>query len=232
MSDNGLIMRELKHGLNRVGGVLPGRALTQIQAFVNYLKIGRWMRDRHFVFKGRVREKEDVWRAATSLVQDKKVLYLEFGVAKGRSISWWSQALKNPRAMLAGFDSFEGLPEDAGPWTKGQFAGDGKPPVIGDPRVHFYKGWFDQTLPTFVLPEHETLVVNMDADLYSSTIYVLRWLRPHFREGTFLYFDEMNHLDHEPRAFDEFCAESGLRFKPVCADKTLAFVLFACQGTP
>jgi hypothetical protein len=31
-------------------------------------------------------------------------------------------------------------------------------------------------------------------------------------------------LKQEPRAFGEFMAESGLKFRVVCADKTLAFV--------
>jgi hypothetical protein len=68
----------------------------------------------------------------------------------------------------------------------------------------------------------------MDADLYSSTIYVLTKLRPHIKPGTLIYFDEMNHLEHEPKAFDEFVAESGLKFRGVAADKTLAFVVLEC----
>ena len=40
----------------------------------------------------------------------------------------------------------------------------------------------------------------------------------------------MNHVEHEARAFDEFVQESGLTFRPVCADKTLAFVAFECTG--
>ncbi len=97
---------------------------------------------------------------------------------------------------------------------------------MSDSRVKFFKGWFDQVLPNYSPPEHDVLVVNLDADLYSSTIYVLRWLRPHLRGRTFIYFDEMNHVDEEPRAFDEFVAESGLRFRALAADQTLAFVAF------
>lgn len=73
-------------------------------------------------------------------------------------------------------------------------------------------------------------MINMDADLYSSTIYVLRHLRAYLKPGTFIYFDDMNHPEQEPRAFDEFVAESGLKFRVVCADKTLAFVFFECIG--
>jgi hypothetical protein len=70
----------------------------------------------------------------------------------------------------------------------------------------------------------------MDADLYSSTIYVLRFLRPHIKQGTYIYFDEMTHVEHEPRAFEEFMKESGLKFRPVSGDKGLDSVFFQCEG--
>ncbi len=72
--------------------------------------------------------------------------------------------------------------------------------------------------------------MNFDADLYSSTIYVLRRMRPHIREGTFLYFDEIHYAEHEQRAFDEFVGESNLKFRCVAADKSLAHVFFECLG--
>jgi hypothetical protein len=70
----------------------------------------------------------------------------------------------------------------------------------------------------------------MDADLYSSTSCVLRHLRPYIRPGTFIYFDEMNHPEHEPKAFAEFMKETSLNFKPVCADRTLTYAFFECVG--
>jgi len=48
-------------------------------------------------------------------VRDKKVLYMEFGVAYGASIRYWSRELKNPTSVFHGFDSFEGLPETRWP---------------------------------------------------------------------------------------------------------------------
>ena len=38
----------------------------------------------------------------------------------------------------------------------------------------------------------------MYADLYSSTSYVLNYLRPQIMPRTLIYFDEMNHVDQEP----------------------------------
>ncbi len=80
------------------------------------------------------------------------------------------------------------------PWYKGQFDASGRVPITDDPRVRFFKGWFTQVLPRYYLRAHDVLVINMDADLYSSTIYVLNYLRPHIKPGTLIYFDEMNHV--------------------------------------
>ena len=44
-------------------------------------------------------------------VQDQRVLYLEFGVFRGRTIRYWSRKLRHPETRLHGFDSFEGLPD-------------------------------------------------------------------------------------------------------------------------
>ena len=217
-----------KYWLTMVGEKLPPAGLIQIQAFVNYLKVGRWMRDRGYVFPHRVPNREAVWAAVAGTIRDRPVLYLEFGVFQGAATRFWAGALKHPDTKLHGFDSFEGLPSEGGPWSKGQFDVQGSLPVIADLRVKFFKGWFDQVLPSYVVPAHELLVINLDADLYASTIYVLRYLRPWIKPGTFIYFDEMNHLEHEPRALDEFMAESGCRFRPVCADRSLAFVFFEC----
>jgi len=226
---NGLISHA-KQALTVVGARLPQNAITQVQAAVNYLRLGRALRDHGYDFPERVPSREEVWRSILTRVRDRRILYLEFGVAYGDSMRFWASELSHPEAVLHGFDSFEGLPESGGPWKKGQFASRGVVPQVGDDRVKFYKGWFSETLPTYTVPEHEALVINMDADLYSSTIYVLRALRDHIRMGTFIYFDELNHVDHEWRAFREFCAESGLAFAPVAADRSLAFAAFECSG--
>jgi hypothetical protein len=220
----------LKHVLTVVGARLAPSTLLQLQMMVNHLRLGRWMRDHGFDFPMRTRDRHAVWDVVADCVWDQQVLYLEFGVFSGHSMRYWSRKLKNPASILHGFDSFEGLPESGGRWRKGQFDVGGQIPKIDDPRVKFFKGWFDQTLPHYTVPPHAVLVINMDADLYSSTIYVLNQLRPHIKPGTFIYFDEMNHLEHEPRAFDEFTAATGLTFQAVAADRTLAFVFLKCVG--
>jgi Macrocin-O-methyltransferase (TylF) len=219
-----------KEVLTRVGRYLPIQNLTSSNAAVNYLTHGRWMHDRGYDVTHRLQTRQQVWTSVANRLTDKRVLYMEFGVAHGGSMAFWSNALKNSQSVLHGFDSFEGLPESAGPWVKGEFSVAGQIPAIPDPRVRFFKGWFDAVLPGYTVPAHDVLVLNLDADLYSSTIYVLRYMRPHIRKGSFLYFDEIHYADHEQRAFGEFLSETGLKFRCCGADKSLAHVFFECLG--
>lgn len=229
-----MILRWFKQGLVAFGEILPDKVIHQFQMIVQYLRLGRWMKNHGYQFPKRVRSRDQVFATVASEFQEKRVLYLEFGVYRGSSMRWWSAALKNPASNLLGFDSFEGLPEDfddaGGKYAKGWFSTEGQIPKVADSRVKFIKGWFENTLPHYHLPDYDVLVINLDADLYSSTIYVLRQMRPYIREGTYLYLDDMSRPDHEPRAFDEFMKESGLKFRPLAADVTLNNTFFLCEG--
>jgi len=159
---------------------------------------------------------------------NREVLYLEFGVFQGDATRYWSKLLRNRNSKLHGFDSFEGLPERWLPHRqKGHFATGGSVPQIDDDRVEFFKGWFHETLPNYMCPPHEVLVINLDADLYSSTISVLKALHASIVPGTYIYCDEFNHRDHELRAFDEFLNETGMEFSLVGVTRTLAHVMIS-----
>jgi hypothetical protein len=105
------MLGHLKWLLTLLGARFSDHALLQLQAFINYLRIGRWMYNQGLFFPDRVSSREDVWAAMITKLRNQKVLYMEFGVAYGESISYWSRELKNPASALHGFDSFEGLPE-------------------------------------------------------------------------------------------------------------------------
>jgi hypothetical protein len=221
------VLGAAKHGLTRAGAACSRSTLLKLNSVLNYLWVGHWMKSRGFRVRRRVDAREQVFGIAAEEICDREVLYLEFGVYRGRSMRIWSSLLRNPRSSLQGFDSFEGLPES---WDlsagKGHFALDGAIPVIEDSRVSFSKGWFSETLPRFVLPPHERLVVNFDADLYSSTKTVLDFLKPYISVGTYLYFDEFQAREHESKAFDEFLSETGWTFQVVAASRGLTNVLF------
>jgi hypothetical protein len=227
------LLRLFKRCLTALGAALPDKALHGLSMILNYMRLGRWTKRMGFRFPDRFPHREQVFAVAAEQIKDKKVLYLEFGVYTGKSMRWWSAALKNPESQLHGFDSFEGLPEaydDAGgKYGKGWFSTGGQVPQIDDPRVAFHKGWFEQTVPDFKLPVYEVLFINLDADLYSSTTYVLDRLRAHIRPGVYVYFDDMSRPDHEPRALEEFLQATGLKFRPLAADVTLNNALFVCD---
>ncbi len=190
--------------------------IRPVQKLAGWVEIGCWMRQQNLVPANRLTGREQIFDLIGREVGNKQVLYLEFGVYEGESIRYWSRVLKNPESMLHGFDSFEGLPER---WNadhpKGRFSTGGCIPEVGDGRVKFFRGWFEDTLPRYVPPAHEALVINMDADLYSSTRYVLQHLRELIVVGTWLYFDEFSSWQHEFRAFREFVEETGMRFETV-----------------
>ena len=156
-------------------------------------------------------------------LENKSLQYLEFGVFEGKSIKYWLSENKNDSSLFYGFDSFEGLPEDWFPGIgKGAFGVGGKLPDITDPRVNFVKGWFNKTLPDFV--EHigpdknKQIVLHMDADLYSSTYYVLNCLyfKGYIQAGTLIIFDEVivaSIADTEFRAFMDFVEVMQLNYK-------------------
>jgi hypothetical protein len=221
-----------RYWLARAGDHLTQKQIGNLKGVLRYLEAGFLMR-RLGCRVGRIEnfvdKSEDLFDLIGHEVGDKKVLYLEFGVFQGETILYWSKLLSNPESKLHGFDSFEGLPENWNPeFPKGCFTTGGAIPAIDDPRVRFFKGWFDQTIPAYKIPEHEVLVLNFDADLYSSTILALNCLSPYIVPGTFLYFDEFADTHHELRAFGEFSSSSKLTFALRGATKSLCNVLFQC----
>lgn len=220
--------RYVKALLTRIGVHVPARAIHRLNAAINYLEVGRWMAAHNFDTSTRAHDRREIFKKVAEDVGAQQVLYLEFGVHRGESIRLWSDLLRHPDARLHGFDSFEGLPED---WTlidgRGTFSTDGHAPEVTDRRIKFFKGWFEATLPTYAVPAHERLVVHLDADLYSSTVTVLRALERHIVPGTYLLFDEFSDRMHELRAFDEFLrAHPDWRFRLVLADEILARAAF------
>jgi len=221
----------LKIILTRAGSQLSARTVHRLNAAINYIETGRWLNAQKLRPQVRVGSAHQLFDLVIEQVADQDVLYLEFGVFRGDSIRYWSQRLKNPRAKLHGFDSFEGLPEG---WNidspQGHFSTNGMIPVIDDSRVKFFKGWFNETLPSYRVPPHEKLVLDMDADLYSSTGYVLNTLESFIVPGTYIYFDEFADRQNELRAFSEFVQETQMRFELLAANRDSSKVVFRRVG--
>ena len=135
---------------------------------------------------------------------------------------YWAQLNQHQNSRFFGFDTFEGLPEDWRLFTqilpKGTFDAGGKVPEIDDSRIKFIKGLFQATLPGFLkgFTVNNRLVINCDADLYTSTLYVLASLNYLMVPGSIVIFDELSTVD-EFRAFRDFTQSFMRNYKLLAA---------------
>lgn len=148
-------------------------------------------------------------------IQNQAIDYLEFGVASGIAFKWWVEKNKNPESRFYGFDVFTGLPEDFGVMKKHHFNTEGLTPNINDNRVSFIKGLFQDSLPVFLnnYRSEQRKVIHMDADLYSSTFYVLTRIYPYLNKDDIIIFDEFGVPTHEFRAFYEIVSCYNIDFE-------------------
>ena len=163
---------------------------------------------------------------------DESGLYLEFGVYYGASINIIARLTDN---TVHGFDTFQGLPID---WVvgyaerpdvepAGSYSTHGTLPEAPD-NVRYHVGTFEDTLPAFREAHPEPVsFMNIDCDLYESTVTIFRNLASRIRLGTVIVFDEYFCLsgwrDHEYKAFQEFLHDNELGYE------YLAFNLFTGQ---
>ena len=155
---------------------------------------------------------------------DTEIDYLEFGVSGGLSIKWWVENNRHPSARFVGFDVFTGLPERWEEKAAGTFSTGGNIPDIKDTRSSFKVGLFQETLRPF-LSEHpldRRVVMHLDADLHSSTLFVLTTLAPKLKKDDILIFDEFNTVLHEFRAFMDFVNAYRLNYKLIGAANNYA----------
>ncbi len=152
------------------------------------------------------REKLYEYVISENNIDDNGIDFFEFGVARGGSFNWWVKQLKNSDTRFYGFDTFTGLPEDWGIFKAGDMSNGNEPPKIEDNRVSFYQGLFQQTLLPFLVnyDKSRTKVIHLDADLYSSTLYIMTIMYPYLKSGDILLFDEFSVPMHEYKAFMEW----------------------------
>jgi O-methyltransferase len=171
-------------------------------------------------------------RLSRDITRGRSFDYLEFGVFKGESITKVAELNDNPDARFFGFDSFEGLPSD---WNeknpRGTFSVNGCVPRVTDPRITFIKGWFDQSLPLFLVdytPQAQ-LWIHIDADLYGSAMAALTMLNPHIRPGTIIVFDEIADLMNEFKALCDYQDMSGKKMDLIGSTQDCGQAAFICR---
>lgn len=156
------------------------------------------------------------------ILHDLPIDYFEFGVFMGNSIREWINMSISPDSRFYGFDTFTGLPEH---WfkdfSKSAFNVGGKIPDILDPQVTFVKGIFQDTLGNFLngFNRRNRIVVNMDADLYSSTLFVLLSMHHYLKEGDIIMFDDFLDPLGEFMAFGNYCQAYRIEPKLITAVK-------------
>jgi hypothetical protein len=164
-------------------------------------------------------------------IQNQEIDYLEFGVATGIAFKWWIERNKNPQSRFYGFDVFTGLPEDFGVMKKQHYDTEGQTPQINDGRATFIKGLFQDSLPEFLsgYRSNKRKVIHMDADLYSSTLFVLTRLIPLLNKDDVIIFDEFGVPTHEFKAFTEIVSAYKLKFEVLGAINNYLQVAFKLQ---
>jgi len=145
--------------------------------------------------------------------------FLEMGVCTGRTINFIAGL--NPRKIIYGFDSFEGLPEawkrDDVIVPKGAFGAKKqsyRPSVLNN--VELVVGEFKKSLPDFrkeILKNSPVSFLHVDCDIYSSAHEVLTQLKNNIKKGTIILFDELYNYPgfeyHEWKALTTFLRDSG-----------------------
>ena len=152
--------------------------------------------------------------------------YFEFGVAGGYSFKWWLNHNNNADSKFYGFDTFEGLPEDFGPFAKGTMAAALESLNITDPRASFYKGLFQDTLVPFLdqYKSNRKKLIHMDADIFSATLFALSQLYKHLNDGDIILFDEFAVPTHEFMAFKIFTESFYLKYEVIAAANNYLFL--------
>lgn len=198
------ILRRVKRAILRSGAP----PLKRLEFFCALLAYGRWLREHPAPahFPHRTMLYDHVIEGMSGEPFD----FLEFGVFRGESIMYWAGKAKHPECRFYGFDSFKGLPGD---WhtgirtiPKSEFDVKGEPPVCGDKRVKFLAGWFHETVPAFAREcgLQRRRVFHFDADLYSSTLFVLASMNGLITAGSILLFDNFSVATHDFRAFTDW----------------------------
>ncbi|MBM7516591.1 TylF/MycF/NovP-related O-methyltransferase [Nocardioides nitrophenolicus] len=213
------VQRALAHARikSKVAIARVGRDSRRLDTIVNLPKIETWRREHVPVGTPAFPDREDMYdHVHAELIGDQPIDYLEFGVFEGSSLRHWAELNTHPDSRFYGFDSFEGLPEE---WKrfdrkidKAHFDVQGALPDIDDGRVTFVPGWFQESVDPFLdtfaparTPERQ-LVVHIDADLYSSTLYVLTRLDALLVPGTIVIFDEFSSVLNEFAALEHYCS--------------------------
>ena len=187
-------------------------------------KFAKWYHENHLqefhIIKQKKMQYSNRYKLYQFILESEKleteiIDFLEFGVSSGSSLKWWIKKNKSPKSKFIGFDTFYGLPEDWDDKHKGMFTTGGKLPELQDNRCHYEVGLFQDTLFKFLekFTFDRKTIIHLDADLYSSTLFVLTTLASKLKQGDIIIFDEFTTILHEFRAFQDFTSAYFFNYK-------------------
>lgn len=162
--------------------------------------------------------------------------FLEAGVWRGGGAIYMRACLKarnvSDRRVWAA-DSFQGLPASSDPrdtidWDKFRQLAVSRFQVeanfaryrLLDEQVSFVEGFFDKTLPG---PIERLAIMRVDADMYQSTMDVLRALYSKVSRGGFVIIDDYGSIDACRAAVDEFRTANAITSPLLWIDGTGVF---------
>ncbi len=218
---SGTVGVKVRAGIKRAVVSMPLAPLASLEKICWGLRFRKWLRDQGTEAVPYFPDRLDLYEYVNQAVlKGEAVDFLEFGVSTGESIRAWMRLNTNSGSHFFGFDTFLGLPEE---WKhfgyvsrKGDFSTGGRPPIIeGDSRVAWPIGMFQDTLPAFLrdFSSRDRLVIHLDPDLYSSTLYVLSVLNPVLSPGTTVLFDDFTCFDNQFRALGDFSSAFRRRYR-------------------
>lgn len=182
------------------------------------------------------RERYEIIEQATMYTKFESVEgdYLEFGVATGRSLIFAYLAAKKFGTLddtrFYGFDSFEGFPEPKGVDKVFERFKEGEVSYgisVVKKNLKLYcpnynefvlvEGWYDKTLKK-KLKKKENLtkakIINIDCDLYGSTIPVLNFITSLVQNGTVILFDDWLSYRADPKKGEQRATKEWLEKNP------------------
>jgi O-methyltransferase len=158
--------------------------------------------------------------------------YLEFGVCHGTSMTCMHRALKDlnlKNVRMFGFDSFEGLPDNAKlegnkRFPPGAFSSsiEKTKAFLSDNGIDWkntvlVKGFYSETLTEDLKKKHnitKASIIMVDVDIYSSSKEALNWCKSLITDTAIVFFDDWftyGYADKnlgEKKALDEFLVEN------------------------
>jgi hypothetical protein len=186
----------------RFGSFIPNSAAKKLSIIGERISLGNWYKATFEQEIKIVSHRFDLLQIGCNELHG-DFAYLEFGVAAGDSMRFVAKStINSSNTELHGFDTFTGLPEShQDSVMMGSFNQNGLTPDI--PGVFWHKGLFSETFTGQEDFLTRKLFVMFDADLYSSTKYVLNKIGKHLKPGDLMYFDDLHIPNQERLALSE-----------------------------